>query len=161
MSFGGWFGLICSTLCDAAVLAGALFLWRRKTVLGCQRLALGFVLSCISCAIKAVVLAAMTGSFFLAINLAYTDLVVLVPLAAITVLLASRRIDVTISVRTFAWCALFLAPFGYYATFVERFQLVEERATIPLSAQRAGRAKLRVAVLADIQGRDVEPQMRE
>ena len=161
MSLGGWLALILSTSIDAAVLAAALFLGRRGSVLGRERLALGFVASCISCAAKAVLLVALTGTFFFAINLAYTDLVVLVPLAAVAVLLASRRIAVARGVRTFAWCALFLAPLGYYATCVERFHLVEERTTIPISTERAGRTQLRIAVLADIQGREVEPQMRE
>jgi predicted MPP superfamily phosphohydrolase len=94
-------------------------------------------------------------------NLAYVDLVVVVPIAAVVLLLAARRIEVVRGVRNFAWCALFLAPLGYYATFVERFHLVEERATIPISPLRDGRETLRIAVLADIQGCDVEPQMRE
>ena len=43
MSFGGWFALILSTLIDAAVLGVALFLWKRLTVLGRERLVLAFV----------------------------------------------------------------------------------------------------------------------
>jgi predicted MPP superfamily phosphohydrolase len=154
-----WLALIASTAIDLAVLL-AILLRGAPRPLGVGRLASALIAAGVASAVKAPVLVAFARSFFFAVHLAYYDVVIALPIAAAVVLVASRRRPVTRAVRGLACAACALPLAGVYATFVEPLRLVEERATIPISPRRAGRAALRVAVLADIQGREVEPQMR-
>ena len=85
------------------------------------------------------------------IRLAYIDLVVLVPLAGLAVLLASRRLRVTPLARLAAWAGLGLAAVGVYATLVEPFRLRLETARVPVAAGREGRGAIRIGVMTDFQ----------
>jgi len=104
----------------------------------------------------------LVPSFFFAISLAYVDLVVVVPLAAWAVILRSRKRSTSRAVRTLAWTAAVALPaVGVYATFVEPFRLVEERVAVELDARHAPSEPLRVAVLADLQSREVDDHLRD
>ena len=150
--------LIASTLLDGFVAGWILF---RPGEVRMRRVWLAFVLGCVVFGPKAVVLTMLAGSFFFLINLAYTSLVVLLPVLGLACLLVARRRPVTRPVCIFAALALCLAPVGYYATFVEPFRLACERVTVPLAPTRAGSQPVRVAVLSDIQSCEVTEHLRE
>ncbi len=102
------------------------------------------------------------ASLFFAISLAYVDLVVVAPLVAAISLARARAEGVTRGARTLLWCvALALPLVGVYASFVEPFRLVEERVEVVLPPERAPREPLRIAVLADLQSREVDEHLRE
>lgn len=89
------------------------------------------------------------------LNLIYVDLVVLLPLLATVLLVYSCRSKavgrLSRAAKVVCWLTLLGVPIGVYATFVEPFRLQVELAEIPISAERAGRAPVRIGVLADIQ----------
>ena len=66
---------------------------------------------------------------------------------------AARRRDVQPAVRWTARLALLGVPLALWCSFVEPFRLTVEEVSVPLAAERAGLAPVRVAVLADIQAR--------
>jgi predicted MPP superfamily phosphohydrolase len=125
--------LVASTAIDAAAV-GACLLWPGAQPVGLRRVL---------------------------VNLAYVDLVVLLPLLGLAVLVAARHRAVTGAVRALAWASLGLVPVGIWATFVEPARLVTEEATIALRPERAGSEPLRVAVLADIQSCHVTDRLRD
>lgn len=108
-------------------------------------------------ALGALLLAKMFGavavgnSYFLAINLAYTDLMVVVPLLGISLLATARRREVTKPARAIACATLLLVPIAIDATFIEPFRLVTERTDVPILRSRALSKPLVIAVMADIQ----------
>ncbi len=155
-----WAVLVVSAVFDGAVLAW--FLLRRAPErIGFARLRMGLIAALTACVFKLPVLLEFAGDFFFAINLAYVDTVVVVPLVAAGVLFAARKREVASSVRIAALVGVLLAPIGAYATFVEPLRLVEERVDVPLDPRFAPTAPLRVAVLADMQSRDVDEHLRE
>lgn len=102
------------------------------------------------------------ASLFFAISLAYVDLVVVAPLVAGITLARARAEGVTHGARTLLWCITLALPLvGVYASFVEPFRLVEERVEIVVAPERAPREPLRIAVLADLQSREVDEHLRE
>jgi predicted MPP superfamily phosphohydrolase len=150
-----------SAAVDLAVLLAALLLPKRRPI-GLGRLAFALFAAAGTSAIKLVPLLVAVRSLFVAIAVVYADLVVVVPLAALCVLVSSRRRAVTRPVRALAWLALLVPPpLGFYATFVEPFRLVEERVTVPVDPRHAPAEPLRVAVLADLQSREVDDHLRE
>ncbi len=152
--------LIASSGVDAAVVGLCLFRPSQGAV-DMRRVQLAFVLGCLSFGPKAVFLTSLVGSFFFLLNLAYVDLVVLIPAAGLAVLIASRRRPFTPAVRALGAASLVLAPLGAFATFVEPARLVTEELAIPLRPEREGGDPLRVAVLADIQSCEVTERLHE
>ncbi|HEX2086466.1 MAG TPA: metallophosphoesterase [Solirubrobacteraceae bacterium] len=76
----------------------------------------------------------------------WLDLVVVAPVAGVLVVVLLRG-----PVRALGVLALLLAPLGAYASLVEPERLAIERATVDLPPERAGRAPVRIGVLADLQ----------
>ena len=150
--------LILSTLLDG-VLVGWILL--RPGEVRMRRVWLAFVVGCIAFGPKSMLLTVLAGSLFFLVNLAYVDLVVLVPVLGLACLTIARWRTVTRPVRAVAWLSLALVPIGFYATFVEPFRLVTERVAVPLDGRRDGKQPLRVAVLADIQSCSVNDHLRE
>lgn len=107
--------------------------------------------------VKAVVFAFFGLHLFGWMNIIYLDAVVVTPLAALAVLVATRRRRIaparraTRPVRALACVCLLLPALGVYGTFIEPRRLVLEQASVPLEALRAGHEPIRVAVLADLQ----------
>lgn len=98
-------------------------------------------------------------SLFFLISLAYVDLVVVAPAAAL--LAFATRTRMTPGARALLWSAAVSLPLvGVYATFIEPFRLVEERVDVVLDPRFAPSEPLRVAVLADLQSRDVDDHLR-
>ncbi len=98
-------------------------------------------------------------SLFFAIALAYVDLVVVAPAAAMFAL--ATRTRATRGARALLWTAALSLPLvGVYATFIEPFRLVEERVDVVLDPRFAPSEPLRVAVLADLQSREVDDHLR-
>ena len=154
--------LVLSSAADLGVLLGTLWLGGRRREVGLARLARALWLASLSAALKAAALQGIAGSLFYAIHLAYVDLVVVTPLAALAALLGARARPLSRAVRRLALLALALLPaLGVYATFVEPFRLVEERVNVELPARFAPSEPLRVAVLADLQSRHVDEHLRE
>ena len=88
------------------------------------------------------------------LNLLYVDLVVLLPLLAMSLLLYSargkaRRLSIPAAVAS--WLTLAAVPIGIYATFIEPFRLQTETASISVPGSRTGSSPIRIGVLADIQ----------
>lgn len=100
-------------------------------------------------------------SYFLAVNLVYTQLLLLVPSFGVLLLLVSRTRTVTRAVRTLAWTSLILVPVFVDATFIEPFRLVTEATTIPIARERALPQPLVIGVLADLQCVVVTDRERE
>ena len=88
----------------------------------------------------------------------YLDLVLVLPVAGLALLVAARGRQ---GVRLAGMAMLLLAPVGAYASFVEPERLVVERARVGLPEARAGHDRVEVAVLADLQFREVGDLQRE
>ena len=83
----------------------------------------------------------------------YLDLFVALPVGGAVLVAAERRRGRLLQAAGLA--AVLLAPVGAYASFVEPSRLSVERVKVPLEDRRAGRAPVRVGVVADIQFRHV------
>jgi len=116
--------------------------------LGARRIlvSLGVVIG-LACLEVGVIAKVFSRGFF-AINTAYCDTFIVVPLCALT-LLALRRKVLTGPAWALVIAGLALAPVGIYATFIEPQMLVTEEVDVPLA--RGPSEPLRVAVLADMQ----------
>lgn len=167
--------LIGSAVIDASAVFVVLFMRRRSehVMLGppmitTRRVALAVVVGLAVFLPKLVVLTAIGVNFFGWVNLAYIDLVVLMPLVGMVVLFAGRRprrrppyVRLSVPVRIMAFFSLGFVPVGYYATFVEPFRLRLETATVPIAAARGGNSDIRIGVLADIQTAKVTDYERQ
>lgn len=104
----------------------------------------------------------MARSLFFGVTLAYVDIVIVAPLAAALALARARGVGATLGAKWILWSAAIALPaVGLYASFVEPFRLVEERVEVVLPADRAPSSPLRIAVLADLQSREVDDHLRE
>ena len=107
--------------------------------------------------VKVAVLQMLGLNLFGVIHLLYVDLALIVPALALGLLVCPRitgagsKLLPTWPVRAIAVVCLFAAPLAGYATYVEPFNLIVERADVPLPAQRDGVHPISVAVLADLQ----------
>jgi len=112
--------------------------------------------------LKAAALVFLGESFFFGLSVAWVTVFLVAPTLGAIVLVRARGNErpFTRPVRWTAAAALVLPPIGFYATFVEPARLVEERVEVPVPAARLP-APLRVAVLADVQSKRVEPHLRE
>jgi hypothetical protein len=112
--------------------------------------------------VKGAVLVFLGRSFFFGISVVYVTVFLVAPALGAIVLVQSRNSERTFtrSLSLLAVGALALPALGYYATFVEPARLVTERVDVPVPASRLA-TPLRIAVLADIQSKRVEPHLRE
>jgi uncharacterized protein len=94
------------------------------------------------------------------LHVLWLDLVVAIPLAALLLLVLTRRRTGRL-VRAGAVAAVLLAPVGAYASFVEPERLALERAELELDPRREGDRPLRIGVIADIQCEEVGDHERE
>lgn len=156
-----------ATLLGAAVAAGTLF--RRRPdgsrAIDAPRLGRAALAVALLGGLELAVAALGLRRFFLAVNLVYTQVFVLVPLAGIAVLLAPRisrgQVRVTRAARALAVAGLALAPIGFVATFVEPYRLVTETADLVVPRERALPRPLIVGVLSDIQCVEVTERERD
>lgn len=155
-----WLLLTVSSAIDLAVL---LFLLRRTAEpLDLHRLAKALASAVILAALKMPVFAVLGGSLFFGGSLGWTTLVVVTPLAALVTLSRARRVQATRAVRVVSLLGGILLPaLGFYGTFLEPYRLVEERVEVPIDPRYAPPEPLRVAVLADLQSREVDEHLRE
>jgi uncharacterized protein len=139
-----WFALSCAF--DAVVVLAAL---RRPSLPRALAVAIGVL------AVKGVAMIALGLEVpFGAAHVVWLDLVVVAPLAGAALLALGRA-------RVLGALALLLAPLGAYASFVEPSRIVTERATVPLAAERAGQAPVRIGVIADLQFEHVGDHERD
>lgn len=82
------------------------------------------------------------------VHVLWLDLVVAVPVAGLVLLLRRGKHPVT---RVIGGLALLPAALGVYASFIEPAWLVVERTDIRVPAERAGRARVRIGVVSDLQ----------
>ena len=107
--------------------------------------------------VKLTVLLAVGLNRFGIIHLLYVDLALIVPGLALCLLVCSRikgmrsTLALTWPVRAVAAACLIAPPLAGYGTYIEPFNLIVERADVPLSEHRRGVRPIRVAVLADLQ----------
>lgn len=99
--------------------------------------------------------ALMGRRLFQFLGLLYLVVFAVVPLLALLTLAAGRLRQVSGSARRMALAALLLVPLGIWSSFIEPHLLVVEHTRVPLSKRVDGREPLRIAVLADIQCRQV------
>jgi uncharacterized protein len=112
-------------------------------------------------AAKGIVLLALGVTVpFGVLHVLWLDLVVAIPLAALLLLVLTRR-QAGRLVRAGAAVAVLLAPVGAYASFVEPERLMLERAELELDPRRAGDRPLRIGVISDIQCEEVGGHERE
>ena len=149
---------LAAALVGAAVVA---LLLRNRERIGIHALTVALAGGAVVAGLTGLVAVLLAPSLFFLVHVAYVELVVALPLAALlTLLLAWRRC--TNAVRALA-CLGVVGPsaIGGYATFVEPFRLVSEHFTVPIEPSRAPLEPLRVAVLADIQTARVTDHHRE
>lgn len=140
-----WLAMAFSTAVDALAGGAALVVRRRRLTAG--RLAAAAAVSGTAFALKLPLWQWGGLDLFGAIHLAYVDLAVLPPLAAVAVLWAGG----TGPARGLAVLGLSSAPLAGYTTFIEPYRLQTETVGVALDPARAGRRPVRVGVLADIQ----------
>ena len=142
------FALSCAV--DAVVVLAALT-WALRGERVWRRLAGALTTVAVVLAAKGLVMIAAGLTLpFGVLHALWLDLVIVAPLGGAYVLAAGRR-RAPRSLAAVAGAALLLAPIGVYASFVEPERLVTERASLRLPPERAGRAAVRVGVLADLQ----------
>ena len=101
------------------------------------------------------------GDHFDAMSVVYVDLVVVLPVVAAALLVASvlpRRWGAPRlgpAGRAVAAVALLAAPLGFYTTHVEPYRVTLDRAEQPLPAERDGDDTVRVGVLTDLQTTEI------
>jgi hypothetical protein len=102
------------------------------------------------------------------IRLTYFDCVVVLPLVGTAVLIhravrpaGATGPGATLGVTAIAMLTLLAAPLGYYASFIEPFDLRTERPEVTLTALPPETEPIVVAVLADIQSPTVDDHVRE
>src|SRR4051812_43722764 len=152
--------VLCSTLIDAALVAWTLFRARDSRI-DLPRVVLAALALCVAMVAKFALARVFGATGFLAINFAYVNTFVLVPLFGLALLASARRREVDRKVRSLSWASLAVIPIGAYATFVEPYTLRTERASVPLAATRDGRSPITIAVLSDIQCVEVTDRERE
>ena len=108
-------------------------------------------------AVKGLVGAQVVGLFGVA-HVLYLDIVVVLPVAGLALLVAARG---RLVVRIAGAALLLFAPLGAYGSFVEPGRLVVERARVEVPELRAGNGRIEVAVLSDLQFREVGKVQRE
>lgn len=156
-----------ATVLGAVVLAWALFARRRDgpRIVDARRVGFATLVMTLLGGCELVVVAAGFQRFFLAINLVYTQLMVLGPLAGLAVLTVSfaprAKVRVAPIARALALLGIALAPIGFVATFVEPYRLVTETAEIVVPRERALSRPLVIGVLSDIQCVAVTDRERE
>jgi predicted MPP superfamily phosphohydrolase len=151
---------VLSAVVDTLVLCAAVW-WavRGEPVLG--RLLAGVAAAAALMAAKGIVLVQLGVTVpFGVMHVLWLDLVVVIPIAAILLLVITRR-RAGRGLRAAAVAALFLAPVGAYASFVEPERLVLERAEAMLDPRRDGELPLRIGVIADLQCEEVGDHERE
>ena len=151
------FFLALSCALDLTVLL--LVLRFRCQRLGLARLAVALAAGVLFASLKAPVFALAAHSFFFVASLGWATLVLVTPLALLHVAL---RKEATRAARAVALSGTLLLPtLGWYGTFHEPFNLVEERCDVPIEVRHAPAEPLRIAVLADIQSQEVDEHLRE
>lgn len=147
--------------CLAALNAGFGFIagFRSSTV-GIGRLAtVGLAMF----SVMSIVMRFPGGNFdmFGRMHLVYAHIVFAIPALSVALLALPRfypnrfNQDLMTSVRAFCWGSLLLVPLGIYVSFIEPHNLTTERASVNIPVERNGGSDITVAVLADIQTRDV------
>lgn len=111
--------------------------------------------------LRCVLLAPFGLDPFGVVHIAYLGLVVVAPTCGAMVLIGALRLTVSSGLRGVASVLLLGAPVGVYATFYEPFRLQEEYAAVSLRSDAAGRAPLRVGVLADLQAPEITDYERD
>lgn len=152
-----WFLLALSAALDFSLIVFALHF--RAQRIGLARLALALVAGVAFACLKAPVFGLATRSFFFIASLGWSTLVLATPLALLYAALHNRA---TRPARTVALVGSLLLPaLGWYGTFYEPYRLVEERCDVPIEPRHAPAEPLRIAVLADLQSREVDAHLRE
>lgn len=154
------FIVLAASALDAALACFVLFRARAGT-LGLRPVSVAALAVGASGAVKVGIALRIAHSFFLAINLVYTELMLVVPITGLAILWMSRRRIVTRPARALAWASLVLVPIGIDATFVEPYRLVTERAQVTVPAERALARPIVVGVLADLQCLSVTDRERD
>jgi predicted MPP superfamily phosphohydrolase len=150
-----------SAAVDAVVLCAAVAGAVRGKEPDPGRLLAALAVAAVLLAAKGIVLLQLGVSVpFGVLHVLWLDLVVAIPLAAILLLVLTRRRAGRL-LRAGAAAAVLLAPVGAYASFVEPERLVLERAELELDPRRAGDRPLRIGVIADLQCEEVGGHERE
>ena len=146
---------IASAALDALV-AGWVLVGGRTRV-DTQRMLASALASAAFFAVKAAVLFALLPerSLFMLVLLGYAYVAGTLPLLGLAVFHSARRRPVSAPVRAAAALSLCAAPLALWCSLVEPFRLCTEEVAVPLAPERAGRAALRIGVLADVQARAV------
>jgi uncharacterized protein len=147
-----------------AVVSGALdalvaiaVLLRGRGPIGAGRMLVAAAVSSAFFLAKAVVLLKLipASSRFAVVLFAFAYVAGSLPLTALALLLASRQRKVSGLVRATAVLGLLGAPAAVWGSLIEPFRLQVEEVDVPLAAERAGEAPIRIGVLADLQARQV------
>ena len=141
------FGL--SAAVDAAIAIAAIA-WALRDGRTGWRLVPAFLAVFVLLAVKGIVLLiAGVEIGFGVMHVLWLDLVVVGPIAGLTLLVLGRGSSRV--VRALGCLALLLAPVGAYASLVEPERLVVERAQLRLPPERDGVQPVRIGLIADLQ----------
>ena len=136
-------------LLDAALIAALLA--RSRPPIGVKRTLAVLAATLLLLVVQVLAVVVVSRRFFLALNVLHAGLFMALPLFG-GLLALGRPWRATRAARaTAAVGALVLGGVGIHSTLLEPEQLVTERQTVRLAPARAGRAALRVGVLADLQ----------
>jgi predicted MPP superfamily phosphohydrolase len=91
------------------------------------------------------------GRFFLAVNIVYCAVSIVLPLLGLALLLLARRRGASWPARGLALAALAIAPLAVHASFIAPYQLVTEETRVPVAAHARMARPIRIAVLSDLQ----------
>jgi uncharacterized protein len=117
-----------------------------------------FAIMVAACVVKLFCLMHAHWDGFGLINATYSELVAGVPLFCAGLLIVAAPwpkgwsiCRITRPTAVLATIGLLAAPVGFYTSVIEPFRLVVEEVTVPLRAERAGSAPIRIGVIADVQ----------
>jgi len=149
---------VVATVCDVVVVGWVLL--RGSERIGAKRVAQAALAG------VGIVTAQLAGGYlalgnpFLSMTIAWAFGSIALPIVALF-LLATARSRATRLARAVAWLAIATVPITLYAVFIEPYQLVTERADVPIAPERGLPRPITVGVLADIQCVEVTDRERE
>jgi hypothetical protein len=153
--------LVTTAACAADVALVGWILLRGRAPVGGRRVLQAAIAGAVFLGAQLAVAVGLQQRFFLGVSLVWGFCAIALPVCALLVLLAGRRRALGAAARGLAWASLATVPLVLYASFVEPYRLVTERADVPIVAARALPRPITVGVLADVQLVEVSERERE
>lgn len=125
--------------------------WAARGRMPYRRLPVIIVVATLTLAVKGAAMVASGLNQFGVIHVAWLDLVIVLPIAAVGVLVSTRLRTCRALVAVALAALLLVFPVGIYASFVEPSRTMLERVDVSVPAERSGSRSVRIVVVADLQ----------